>query len=407
MAIKTLVDFYSSMRKLHDIRSKIVSAIINEEGIDVTNLKTLEHIKLELEDIPKKKNQFKLKTGLGKSILLELDYELGELKKDNIFLKYGRDALKDHLQKENPSFNEDVEKGLVFLKKRDYKHFVTDRDGTVSNYCGRYQSSIQPIYNALCLLQFQKSIPGRSIILTSAPLFNIGLADISVQPEGNYILAGSKGREMLLDGETQTYPIEPEQQQKLDTLNQAIENLLKRQKYGLFRYIGSGLQYKFGQTTLARQDKNNSISEKKSLKLKKKIEKIIKDLDPNADYFSLEDTGKDLEIMLNIKSDKNSAEEFDKGHGLKFIYNHLNENISNEHVLVCGDTSSDVPLISAAQELGAKVTTVFVTEDEELKKRVKNLCNNAFFVSSPDILIYILFKYSKNQNSWNPISLFL
>jgi len=407
MAIKTLVDFYSNMRKLHEIRSKIVSAIISEESIDVTNLKTLEHIKLELEDIPKEKNQFKLKTGLGKSILLELDYELGELKKDNIFLKYGRDALKDQLQKENPSFNEDVEKGLVFLKKRDYKHFVTDRDGTVSNYCGRYQSSIQPIYNALCLLQFQKSIPGKSIILTSAPLFNIGLADISVQPEGNYILAGSKGREMLLDGKTHTYPIEPEQQQKLDTLNHAIENLLKRPKYRLFRYIGSGLQYKFGQTTLARQDKNNSISEKKSLKLKKKIEKIIKDLDPNADYFSLEDTGKDLEIMLNIKSDKNSAEEFDKGHGLKFIFNHLNENISNEHVLVCGDTSSDVPLVSAAQELGAKVTTVFVTEDEKLKKRVKNLCNNAFFVSSPDILIYMLFKYSKNQNSWNPISLFL
>jgi len=407
MAIKTLVDFYSNMRKLHEIRSKIVSAIISEESIDVTNLKTLEHIKLELEDIPKEKNQFKLKTGLGKSILLELDYELGELKKDNIFLKYGRDALKDQLQKENPSFNEDVEKGLVFLKKRDYKHFVTDRDGTVSNYCGRYQSSIQPIYNALCLLQFQKSIPGKSIILTSAPLFNIGLADISVQPEGNYILAGSKGREMLLDGKTHTYPIEPEQQQKLDTLNHAIENLLKRPKYRLFRYIGSGLQYKFGQTTLARQDKNNSISEKKSLKLKKKIEKIIKDLDPNADYFSLEDTGKDLEIMLNIKSDKNSAEEFDKGHGLKFIFNHLNENISNEHVLVCGDTSSDVPLVSAAQELGAKVTTVFVTEDEKLKKRVKNLCNNAFFVSSPNILIYMLFKYSKNQNSWNPISLFL
>ncbi len=407
MAIKTLDDFYSSMRELRDLRSKIVSAIVDAESIDVTDLKKLEHIKLQLEDIPKKNGQFKLKTSFGKSILLELDYELGELKKDNIFLKYGRDALKDHLQKENPSFNEDVEKGVNFLKKSDYKHFVTDRDGTISNYCGRYQSSVQPIYNALCLLQFQKSLPGTAIILTSAPLFNIGLADISVQPEGNYILAGSKGREMLAEGESYTFPIEPEQQLKLDDLNQAIENLLKRKKYRLFRYIGSGLQYKFGQTTLARQDKNNSISEKKSLKLKKKIEKILKELDPNADYFSLEDTGKDLEIMLNVKSDENTPEEFDKGHGLKFIYKHLNENISNEHVLVCGDTASDVPLISAAQELGAKVTTVFVTEDEELKKRVKDVCSNAFFVSSPDVLIYMLFKYSKNQNSWNPISLFL
>lgn len=406
-SISTLEDFYSCMRQLRETRVSIVSSIINGETIEMKDLKSLEQIKLQLEDIPKKKDKFKLKTRQGQSILMELDYELGEIHKDNLFIKYGRNALNEFLQKEHPNFDEDVKKGLDFLKKNNYKHFVTDRDGTIANYCGRYQSSVQPIYNALCISEFAKGLLGRSIILTSAPLFNIGLADISVQPEETCILAGSKGREMFYNGQTHRFPINPDQQQKLNELNQAIADLLKDENYALFRYIGSGLQHKFGQTTLARQDKNHSVSEEKSLALKTKIKDLLDQIDPKAQVFSLEDTGKDLEIMLNLTSEQNTIKEFDKGDGLKFIVEHLNENISNDPILICGDTASDVPMISAAQDLGAKVSAVFVTKDEELKASVKAICKNSYFVSSPDILIYMLFNYAQNQNTWNPLSLFL
>lgn len=407
MSIKTLFEFYRSMHDLKGIRQKIIDRINTGDTINVIDLKKLDEIKLQLEDIPKKEDQFVLKTNQGQAILLELDYELSELQKDDIFLKHGFIALEEHLSKLHHNFRDQVEAGLTFLKRHGYKHFVTDRDGTVSNYCGRYQSSIQPIYNAVCLSDFTKNVEGRSIILTSAPLFDIGLADISIQPEEEFILAGSKGREMLVDNQKKVYPIAEEEQEKLDQLNEAIEELLKHKEYATFRYIGSGLQYKFGQTTLARQDKNGSISNKKSQSFKEKIQELLHDLDPDNQFFSLEDTGKDLEIMLNIKSGNNELEEFDKGHGLKFIFDQLNENINNERVLICGDTASDVPLISAAQELGATVTSVFVTDDDALKKSVKSICKDSFFVSSPDILIYMLFKYSKNQNSWNPLSIFL
>jgi hypothetical protein len=407
-SIKTLADFYKSMRLLHEIRVKIVSKITNSEILNMKDLKSLEQIKDQLLAIPKKKDLFKLKTIQGQSILLELDYELGELERDNVFLKHGYKALKQYMCKIHNNYLEDVNRGLDFLKRHQYKHFVTDRDGTISNYCGRYQSSVQPIYNALCLSEFAKTIEGQSIILTSAPLLDMGLADISVQPENEYILAGSKGREILINGKKQVYPIAETEQQKLDELNYAIDSLLKNEEYATFKYIGSGLQHKFGQTTLARQDKNNSILDEKSLALKKKIESLLNDLDPNEQFFSLEDTGKDLEIMLKIKSDKDNLEEFDKGHGLKFIMNHLDENIQNQRVLICGDTASDVHLITAAQDLGAIVTTVFVTEDETLKNSVKSICKDSFFVSSPDVLIYMFFKYSKHNQSWkNPLSLFL
>jgi len=406
MNIITLSQFYESMLSLKEIRRKIINKINNGKTVTIKNIKELEKIKLALEEIPKVENKFKLETNQGQSILLELDYELGELKKDDVFLKHGYNALEEHVAKIHPNYGEEVEQGLTFLKKHHYKHFITDRDGTISNYCGRYQSSIQPIYNALFLSKFAKCIEGISVILTSAPLFDTGLADISIQPEGEFILAGSKGREMLINGEKQVFPIAKDEKKKLDSLNQNIEKLLENEKFAIFRYLGSGLQYKFGQTTLARQDKNKSIPEEKSNQLKDEIEKIIKNLDPKSRFFSLEDTGKDLEIMLNIKSNANEHEEFDKGHGLKFIFNQLDKTLNNEHVLVCGDTASDVPLIRGAQDLGAKVITVFVTKDETLKKSVKAICENSFFVSSPDVLIYMLYKYSKNQKPWNLLSLF-
>lgn len=407
MPIKTLAEFYTCMQLLQQARAKIVNAINVSDTIDVKDLKYLEQIKINLEDIPRNGNLYELKTSQGKSIELELDYELHELRKDDIFLKHGHKALKDHMCKIHKNYEQEVNDGFEFLKKHSFKHFVTDRDGTITNYCGRYQSSIQSIYNALCLSEFKKAIDGRSIILTSAPLQDIGLADVSIQPEGEFILAGSKGRELLLDYKKHTFPIEEHQQRKLNELNEAIDKLLEREEFSSFRYIGSGLQHKFGQTTLARQDKNNSISAKKSQELKNSIENLLQKLDPSNSYFSLEDTGKDLEIMLKINSGTNNLEEFDKGHGLKFIMKHLDEDIRNESLLICGDTASDVPLITAAQHLGAGVTSVFVTEDENLKDLVKAKCKDAFFVSSPDVLIYMLYKYSKHQNSWNPVNLFL
>lgn len=398
MNILTLSDFYKSMRFLKETRQSIMSTVKEEESINTKDLKALEEIKQKLEGIPKKGKFFELKTEQNEVITLELDYELSELKKDEIFLKYGHDALEEYLAKIHKNYNQDIQEGLDFLKPYNFKHFVTDRDGTISNYCGRYQSSIQPVYNAICLSKLREVIEGKAIILTSAPLFEIGLADVSIQPKDEYILAGSKGREMLMDNKKYTYPIPDEQQEKLDILNHAIEELLLSKKYASFKFIGSGLQYKFGQTTLARQDKNNSISKEKSLQLKTEIESLLQELDPEKSFFSLEDTGKDLEIMLNVNSHVEKLEEFDKGHGLKFIVKHLGEALENETVLVCGDTHSDIPLITSAQDLGANVISIFVTDDEGLKRNVRAVCNSSFFVSSPDVLVYMLFKYSKNRN---------
>ena len=58
--------------------------------------------------------------------------------------------------------------------------------------------------------------------------------------------------------------------------------------------------------------------------------------------------------------------------------------------LVCGDTSSDVPLIEAAMAKTSDTWAVFVTENSELSATVKDMCPNSFVVTQPDILVTIL-----------------
>jgi len=398
MQLEYLADFYSQMRLLRETRVSIVSELNSTPpNIKVDYLSELQKIEERLRSIPKTKDGlYQLKTHEDDLISLELDYELGEIKKDNIYLNQNQDALHEHMKVINSDFEKDINAGTEFLEGKHFDYFITDRDGTISNYCGRYQSSIQAIYNAMYLSAFSKMVRDRSVILTSAPLNHIGLIEISVQPKEDYILAGSKGRELInTNGKKFNYPIKKHEQKKLNALNEKIEELLKKPKYSSFRYIGSGLQYKFGQTTLARQDKNKSIAEEDSQDLKFKIEEILETIDPEHKFFRLEDTGKDLEIMLTIKEKGSQEIDFNKGHGITFISETLKFNTKNKSILICGDTASDLPMLDAAKEMNAQVTSIFVTTDQDLKTEVAKRCKDALIVSTPDALASILYHYSK------------
>ena len=398
MQLEYLADFYSQMRLLRETRVSIVSELNSTPpNIKVDYLSELQKIEERLSSIPKTKDGlYQLKTHEDDLISLELDYELGEIKKDNIYLNQNQDALHEHMKVINSDFEKDINAGTEFLEGKHFDYFITDRDGTISNYCGRYQSSIQAIYNAMYLSAFSKMVRDRSVILTSAPLNHIGLIEISVQPKEDYILAGSKGRELInTNGKKFNYPIKKHEQKKLNALNEKIEELLKKPKYSSFRYIGSGLQYKFGQTTLARQDKNKSIAEEDSQDLKFKIEEILETIDPEHKFFRLEDTGKDLEIMLTIKEKGSKEVDFNKGHGITFISETLKFNTKNKSILICGDTASDLPMLDAAKEMNAQVTSIFVTTDQDLKTEVAKRCKDALIVSTPDALVSILYHYSK------------
>ncbi|MDP8212077.1 MAG: trehalose 6-phosphate synthase, partial [Candidatus Zapsychrus exili] len=389
----TLDEFYKSMFKTKDARIEIVNFYLNYQPISAELRNILTGALDVLENIPKEGDQYILKLDDTKNISLDLSYEINELKKDLFFLDNSAESFYAHLSELHNNFNAQVNETTEKLRGIAFKNFITDRDGTVNNYCGRYVSSIQSIYNAVFLTRFANKDTINSIILTSAPLDNIGLADISVTQKNMFIYAGSKGREYFdKQGARHCFPIEEKKQRKLTELNSKLSDLVKTPEYKMFSLIGSGLQFKFGQTTIARQDITNSILAKDSNNFLELIERLVDKLDPQKELFKIEDTGKDIEIILTIDSnDKNEqAKDFDKGDGINFLNDSLNLKLKDGPNLICGDTSSDVPMVEASMAKTNNTNSVFVTTNDELKAKVSAACPNAMFVDTPDVLIAAL-----------------
>ena len=58
--------------------------------------------------------------------------------------------------------------------------------------------------------------------------------------------------------------------------------------------------------------------------------------------------------------------------------------------LICGDTGSDVPMLEVALEMASETKAIYVTENDELVKRIKGVSPDALIVPEPDMLVTIL-----------------
>ncbi|NNK84146.1 MAG: trehalose 6-phosphate synthase [Desulfobacterales bacterium] len=393
--IRTVKQFYNLMAMTRDIRCKMVKDLFNDQPVDQDCLASLKNALLSLEDIPSEDGLKILHIDDTKKISARLLYEISELEKDIFFLQNNEKKFIDYLENLHQGFVEQVNQGIDKLKHLQFNCFITDRDGTINNYCGRYISSVQSVYNSVFLTRFAREKTSNPIIITSAPLKNPGLVDVSINPDKTLIYAASKGREYIgLDGKRKTYPIEENKQLLLDKLNKILSDLVKKPSFEMFSMIGSGLQFKFGQTTIARQDIRKSIPESESNEFLEKINHMVKEIDPGGENFKIEDTGLDIEIILTIEdSDEDSgseAKDFNKADAVNFLNDALNLNMKKGPHLVCGDTSSDTPLIEATMEKSPDTWAVFVTENSELSAKVKAMCPNSLIVTQPDILVTIL-----------------
>jgi hypothetical protein len=373
------------------VRYKLVENIFTGLSIDCDPIESLKNALFSLEEISSDDGLKLLYIDDSKTISARLIYEITELKKDIFFLENTEKEFIEHLEKLHEGFRNQVNKGIEKLQGLKFNCFITDRDGTINNYCGRYRSSVQAVYNSVFLTRFARKKAINSIIITSAPLSGPGILDVCVNPDKTFIYAASKGRECIdLIGERKTYPIEEKKQRLLDNLNKRLLSLVKEPAFEKFSMIGSGLQLKFGQTTVARQNIRKSIPEPESKEFLEKIRQVVQEIDPEQENFRIEDTGLDIEIILTIEDSLSGAKNFDKADAVRYLDNALKLNMKQGPHLVCGDTYSDVLLIEAAMEKTPDTWTVFVTKDKELAARVKDVCSNSFIVTEPDILVTIL-----------------
>jgi hydroxymethylpyrimidine pyrophosphatase-like HAD family hydrolase len=393
--IQTLKEFYSLMADNRQLRVRIAQKCFNNKEISEQIIQGLVDTKESLEAIPKDDRGYVVELGQGKKMNIDLDYEIGESDKDILFLQQGESALLEKMQVLDPRFDDEVKQGVEFLKGKAFNCLITDRDGTTNNYCGRYRSSIQSVYNSLFLSRFAKNSCKNPIFITSAPLQDPGIVDVSVNPPGSFVYAAAKGRTLYdLDNKMHAFPIDDDKQKLQDKLSDHLKKLLTQPEYEKYSLIGSGYQYKFGQLTLARQDIAGSVDENESKEFLKLIEKIVAEFDPKGENLRIEDTGLDIEIILTI-SRAGGIADFDKGDGVRFLDKELGLDIDNGPHLVCGDTGSDVPMLQATFDLCPDTYGIFVTEKEELKEKVKNTGANVYFVSKPDALVAILNQISK------------
>lgn len=390
-SVDSLEAFFSLMAWTRDIRYQIVKQLISSRDYQKEQIGSLKSALESLKGCLKTGYIATLEIGDSSTIDIDLTYEVTELEKDIYFLEYGEEKLITYLDSLNSGFFSHVQSGVEALSKKRFNCFITDRDGTINNYSARYRSSIQSIYNALFLTRFANNCTSNPIIITSAPLEDIGIMDVSTMPEKTIIYAASKGREFIdLSGKRRSLTIDDDKQKLMNRLNHELSNLVQEPAYKIFSLIGSGLQFKFGQTSIARQDINGSIDMAQSDAFLAIIKSIVKRLDPAGDNFRIEDTGLDIEIILTISIQKEGLKDFDKADAIQYLDEELNLQMGNGPNLICGDTESDIPMLEAAMDKSKNTWSIFVTKNKELADCVEAVCPDAVIVPEPDILITTL-----------------
>ncbi len=395
----TLEELIKGMGKTLETRRKAVAETL-DGGRPSGSVGPLREVLSAIETLPGEEDgRRRLRLADLGERALDLSYEVTELRRDVRYLEDGEESLAADLFDSHPAFAERVREGCEFLSGVRLKNLFTDRDGTVNNYCARYNTSVQSAYNAVFLGRFARTRVENGVILTSAPLAGVGILDMSAMPDGLVIHGGSKGREMAdTGGRRHRLEIPENQAEALRTLNRRLKRLLERPDYRQFALLGSGLQFKYGQTTVARQDVNDSVDTSVSRSFLDKVRELVREVDPESRHFRIEDTGKDIEIMLTVDGEKGEKRrDFNKGDGIRFIDRTLGLGMARGPNLVCGDTASDVPMVQASVDLCEETRTIFVTTSEDLRKEVGRACPRSFFVETPDMLVMILNRLGKGE----------
>ncbi len=386
--MRSLSQFYEFMDSLQTIR-RTVTGYHLMQAHHPRHIKSLENALAAMDALPGEGLDKRLDAE-GRTVTVTVDYERSELEKDIYFLNHSEEEFLDYLSRLHDGFDEEVERTVQFLRSQEIHSFVTDRDGTVNNYCGRYRSSHQSVWNAVCLTRFVRAVPEVPVLLTSAPLFKEGLLAMSAMPEHSTNYAGSLGREYCdREGHRGALELSAKQAGAIDELNARIDELLARREFATFALIGSGLQHKYGQTTVARQDIHGSIPDELSDEFLEAVASTVRDIDPEGALLGMEDTGKDIEIMLTVEPGR----RFSKGDGLAYLDDALGLRLADSPCLICGDTSSDLPMVEKAVELGGRERTgaIFVTTNDDLRGSVRAAADRTHFVSTPDVLVAALY----------------
>lgn len=150
-----------------------------------------------------------------------------------------------------------------------------------------------------------------------------------------------------------------QQRETMEELHRRILALCSKPGNTKFLGIGSGLQRKFGEVTMARNDPAGTVPEPESKRFMAAVRRVKEELDPDGLELDLQDTGTDMELFPRAGGGRPA---FDKGAGIRCLDEKLGLRVGKGPNVVCGDTKSDFSMIETALRLmcGDKMVDIWL-----------------------------------------------
>lgn len=415
---QTVDNFKEFMYKTHEARREAVKSILDCSEFDVENYYVIKKAYSIITDENTTLFQREMTVAGNRRFVVNVRDEVLGFQKDVRFLEalihIQNDRHLDTIAEAYPfvdltevlanfyakSFIDEVNQCTEFLKqfvKSAEEHpqgkkpiLVTDWDGTMKDYCSQYATNLQPIYSALGMANFAKRFTRLSAVLTAGPLKGPGILDLTALPiDGPIIFSGSWGREWFLKGRRVVYKddISVDGIDALNRFQDEMQTLLHQPEYCQFELVGSGVQKKVDRLTLGVQTVCTQVESNLSTHYQDEIRERMHRVDPDGQVLHYDQTT-ELEIEVVVHND---GTVWNKADGVDVVLRAMSVTlIPPEKVLICGDTASDLPMVSFAVQKNPKGTlAIFVTQKPELRERVSQLLpseSQGCFVSYPDVI---------------------
>jgi hypothetical protein len=380
-SIQDLFFFYLHLNAaMKEIYADWVKGTLNEQEQKV---KLSPFIK-SLEQYQSGNKKLELYDGFYKNF--NLNPELNTLQAEIAFLD-SKESWLNALHKGELNINKQVKEGLKWFAGKKNLKVVADRDGSLLPLKTFYWTSVQSAAHAITMHRFIEHHCNWLLWLSSAPLNNIGIEDLTITRSPRLAIAGDNGAQFKSpSGEYFEQSTEKDFRKIMDAIFDEIIELTDDDQYSVFRLINPGIQKFSNRLVLTVRDNEKEIPEDLSNNFRDKLINIVKKVDPNKKtirFFPYRN-------LLFVFPTKDKGLITNKADGLNWILSQYPYDIKTGNLLVIGDSKADVYLLKKALQINQNTSAIFVTRDNGVIKQVKNMCPNALIVNTPEILIEII-----------------
>lgn len=377
--------FAALMADSATLRRQAASAILAGKPVPAETTAALAQIRDAVDEAMDRDGVAALPMDEDRVLRLDLAAEAGQLENDVLYLEEGREALMKHLGRQRHGLRDAVRQGLRELAAQGLETLLCQADALLCAPGQRFVTAVQPAWNAVALGRFAAARAARTVLWSAAPLSGPGLADLRTLPRRACVLAGSLGRQIVdATGRESASPLSLAKASLLEGINARLAMLLADPDWRAFAYVGSGLQFRRGETVLARQDSRESIDEDASLALLEHVHDIVDAVDPEREHFRVEDDGCDVVVTPTASAD-DAGQEYSAREGLRALEQALGADFAKGSHLVCCTGQDGLELLEALTEKNRDVRCLFVGDREDLGRKARELCPHTALAAHPDV----------------------